>query len=371
MVSPSDHSDEPIIQLTYQIIEEAIKHNASDIHIESYESYCRVRYRRDGILFEAHSFSIDTALRLIARIKVLAKLNSAERRLPQDGRFHFQGLDIRVNSCPLLFGEKIVLRLLDLTKITLSIENIGLDDQQLPQFIKKISEPSGLILVTGPTGSGKTVTLYSAIHYLNAIDKNISTVEDPIEIQMAGINQVNIHPKIGLNFHTVLRTFLRQDPDIIMIGEIRDKETAEIAVQAALTGHLVLSTLHTKNAEDAFHRLNALGVPFYYLANAITLIVAQRLIRQLCAHCKAEDLSATEWGTTTHYQAVGCDHCFKGYHGRIGIFELLSIHPAQSSFITENKTIPSDPNHSLKNKALQKVINGVTSVAEIQRVLQT
>src|SRR3990167_4996825 len=251
---------EDLIDFADHIIEDALQKNASDIHIEPYEKTCRIRYRRDGLLYEVANAPLSTAFRLITRLKVLAKLDISARRLPQDGHFQFHQRDIRVNTCPTIFGEKMVLRLLDLTQISLNIEHFGFNEQQKKLFLHKISQPNGMILVTGPTGSGKTVTLYSALNYLNTAEKNISTVEDPVEIQLNGINQVNINSKIHLEFSTILRTLLRQDPDVVMVGEIRDKDTAEIAIQAAQTGHLVLSTLHTNSALETINRLQSMGI---------------------------------------------------------------------------------------------------------------
>jgi type IV pilus assembly protein PilB len=363
--------EEPLVQFVDNILKHAIQQSASDIHIEPYEHNCRIRYRQDGLLRETAEIPTQLALRIITRLKVLAKLDISERRLPQDGRFQFQQHDIRINICPTLFGEKIVLRLLNSSHLIHKISNLGLADSQLNLFLETISQPQGLILVTGPTGSGKTVTLYSALDYLNSEEKNISTVEDPIEIQLHGINQVNIHPKIGLQFSTVLRTLLRQDPDIIMIGEIRDLETAEIAIQAAQTGHLVFSTLHTNSAADAINRLNAMGIAEYNIKNSLSLIIAQRLIRKLCSYCKQpksyseETLNTMGFSgpyTSLHfYQAVGCQHCLQGYHGRTGIYELLPILKNQThlpEFI------------SLKQSGFNKALQGITSIMEINRVIQ-
>jgi type IV pilus assembly protein PilB len=371
--NPSNY-DEPLIKFVDQIISHAIHKSASDIHIEPYESYCRIRYRQNGLLYEITEIAAALATRLITRLKVMAQLNISERRLPQDGRFQITEalatIDVRVNTCPTLFGEKIVLRILDARNMTLAIDALGLSPPQLKLFKDKIDQPQGLILVTGPTGSGKTITLYSALNYLNTPTKNISTVEDPVEIRLAGINQVNIHAKIGLDFATALRTFLRQDPDVIMVGEIRDTETANIATQAALTGHLVLSTLHTNNAVATVARLNDLGVA----TDAMTLIIAQRLIRILCDACKQPDYSSKN---SLVFRAQGCQHCLHGYTGRTGIYELLEI-TADLVQLFKGK------NHSqmiqeylqrnafvtLDHAALTLVAQGKTSLKEMDRVLR-
>lgn len=352
--------DEPLIQFVDQLIRHALEQQASDIHIEPYESVCRVRYRQDGLLYEITEIPTHLATRLVTRLKVMAKLDISERRLPQDGRFQLHHIDIRINTCPILFGEKIVLRLLDIKKVSLSIKKLGFTEQQKSLFLDKISQPQGLILVTGPTGSGKTMTLYSALNFLNKTEKNISTVEDPVEIQLKGINQVNINPKINLHFATALRTFLRQDPDIIMVGEIRDTETAEIAIQAAQTGHLVLSTLHTNNAIEAITRLQSMGIAPYNIASSISLIIAQRLIRKLCDKCKA----------------IGCPHCLHGYQGRTGIYEFLPITPSIAESITSNATAATLKECAkqqgfltLREIGIEKVKQGITCFAEINRVI--
>jgi type IV pilus assembly protein PilB len=374
--------DEPLIRFVDHIIQHALQQSSSDIHIEPYETTCRIRYRKNGLLYEVAEVPVKMAARLVTRLKVMARLDIAERRLPQDGRFQQGEIDVRINTCPTLFGEKIVLRLLDGNKSALNIQDLGFSEQQQTLFIEKISQSQGLILVTGPTGSGKTITLYSAINNLNTIHKNISTVEDPIEIKLKGINQVNINPKINFHFATALRTFLRQDPDIIMVGEIRDPETAEIVVQAAQTGHLVLSTLHTNSAAEAITRLITMGIPSYNLTSSISLIIAQRLIRKLCPICKQpEELTLTarqKLGLSPNaiiYCAKGCQECLQGYESRFGIFELLSMDKTISKLIL-NQTDPENiitlakQNGfiSLREMALQKVNEGVTSLTEINRV---
>lgn len=370
--------DEPLIKFVDNIILHAFQQNISDIHIESYETICRIRYRKHGLLFLANEIPPQLAVRIATRLKVMAKLNIAEKRLPQDGRFQLENIDIRINICPTLFGEKIVLRLLNLTHISLDIHQLGLTDEQQTLFINKISRPQGMILVTGPTGSGKTVTLYSALNYLNNAEKNISTVEDPIEIRLDGINQVNINSKIGLDFSTVLRAFMRQDPDIIMIGEIRDPETAEIAVKASQTGHLVLSTLHTNSAIETITRLRALGIPSYNIAESVSLIIAQRLIRKLCDLCKIPEKLIHYAHLTTHknkvpdliYRAKGCSQCTQGYTKRMAIYELLPITEKISQSIQMDTRAILDGFVSLREIAIDHVLCGETSLAEINRVIQ-
>lgn len=382
----SANYDEPLIRFVDHTIKHALQQYASDIHIEHYEKNCRIRYRQDGILYEIAEIPINLAARLVTRLKVMGKLDISERRLPQDGRFQLHQIDIRINTCPTLFGEKVVLRLLDSKKVSLDINELGLNEIQKKQFLNKISEPQGLILVTGPTGSGKTVTLYSALHHLNMPDKNISTVEDPVEIQLKGINQVNINPKINLHFATALRTFLRQDPDIIMVGEIRDLETAEIAIQASQTGHLVLSTLHTNSAAEAITRFQTMGVAPYNIINSISIIIAQRLVRKLCLHCRQKENIPTqvlnEMGYTcdsnhlTLFRAVGCQHCLAGYKGRIGIYEFLPITESIAELIMKNENILTVISQakkegflSLRDAGFEKVMQGMTSISELNRVI--
>jgi len=351
--------DESITPFVDEMIYQAIKQSASDIHIEPYATQCRIRFRRDGILFLASDIPGDIMERFITRLKVMAKLDIAEKRLPQDGRFLFSGIDIRVNTCPTLYGEKIVLRLLNAKTFSLSIDALGLMEHQKKLFLEKVSQPHGLILVTGPTGSGKTVTLYSAIQYRNALDVNISTVEDPIEIQLAGINQINVNPKIGLGFANILRGLLRQDPDILMIGEIRDTETAEIAIQAAHTGHLVFSTLHTHRAKDVKTRLTAMGISNYHLTHSLSLIITQRLLRKLCDNCKEPDSTPhPQDQSITIYRAKSCKNCLNGYQGRIGIYEFLTMQGTQTSH-----------EDTLERSAFNKLAAGVTSLSEIHRIL--
>ncbi len=377
--------DEPLIKFVDNIIFHASQQNVSDVHIESYENCCRIRYRQHGILFLANEIPQPLATRIITRLKVMAKLNIAEKRLPQDGRFQLKNIDIRINTCPTQFGEKVVLRLLNSHYNSLELNQLGLKDNHLKLLIQNISRPQGMILVTGPTGSGKTVTLYSALNYLNKIEKNILTVEDPIEIRLPGINQVNINPKIGLDFSTVLRTFLRQDPDIIMLGEIRDIETAEIAIQASQTGHLVLSTLHTNSAIETITRMRAIGIPAYNIAESISLIIAQRLIRKLCDACKIpEKFNLNLFNIKNKkppeyiYKAKGCSHCFHGYKNRIAIYECLPMTEKISKAILAENDIHTllalakkEGFISLQDFAIDYLLEGSTTISEINRVLQS
>lgn len=377
------NEDEPFIKFTDQIIFNAVTQSASDIHIEFYEKYCRIRYRIDGLLHQVNELPGNLALRLSTRLKVMSQLDIAERRLPQDGRFQWRHVDVRINTCPTIHGEKIVLRLLDTNQLLLDYTLLGFNEQQRCLFQHKITAPHGLILVTGPTGSGKTVTLYSALNYLNTVKKNIVTIENPVEIQLPGINQININSKLHLDFSTMLRTILRQDPDIIMIGEIRDKETAETAIQAAETGHLVLSTIHTNSALETLHRFKSMRIAPYLFAKTLILIIAQRLIRILCDYCKQ-----LEWVTqSVHdhiidqskptYRARGCQHCFDGYRGRTGIYEFFSVTEKISELILSNASLPILEKEAIRSgftslyaAGVEKIINGTTSFMEIQRVLQ-
>lgn len=376
-VHETEKNDEPVISFVDSLIQEAIFKRISDIHIEPYAHHCRIRFRRDGLLHEVAHLPQHLTGRVITRLKIMANLNIAERRLPQDGRIQLNTenkIDIRINTCPTLYGEKIVLRLLDVTNLNLEIDTLGLLPSQKELLLTKLSQPQGLILVTGPTGSGKTFTLYSALHYLNQIEKNISSVEDPVEIELKGINQVNVNAKIGLSFSTVLRTFLRQDPDVMMIGEIRDTDAATIAMQAAQTGHLVLSTLHTNSALESLVRLQAMKIPSYHLVNSISLLVGQRLIRKLCEHCKIPD---KKFSAQKYFCAVGCDECYQGYQGRTGIFELIPITEKIAEHISTNttlkpllNTIKQEGFLTLWEVGLEKVKSGITSYAELIRVVE-
>ena len=387
----SDIDDAPVVRFVNKILLDAIKKGASDIHFEPYEKTFRIRTRQDGILKEVASPPNNIANKLTSRIKVMSRMNISERRIPQDGRIKMalsksRAIDFRVNTCPTLYGEKIVLRILDPTSAQVGIEQLGFDPLQRKHFLEAIKKPYGMILVTGPTGSGKTVSLYTALNLLNEPDINISTAEDPVEITVAGINQVNVNPKTGLSFATALRAFLRQDPDIIMVGEIRDLETAEISVKAAQTGHLVLSTLHTNDAPQTLNRLNQMGIPPYNIAASVLLIMAQRLARKLCEKCKQieqlpaetlmkEGFSEEESQDLKTYKAVGCDSCANGYKGRVGIFQVMPISEAMESLIiqggsTKELEIQSAKEGilTLRESGLGKIKAGITSIAEINRI---
>ena len=365
-----DLTDEaPIVKYVEKLFSDAINQKASDIHIETEEHGLKIRFRIDGILYDSAKLSEHLAPRVIAHLKVLAQLDMTERRLPQDGRLSIvlnytdNKIDCRLSSCPTLHGEKVVLRLLNNTKNALNTQDLGFSDYQHTLFLRYIQKPQGMIIVTGPTGSGKTVTLYSALHVLNKPDINILSVEDPVEIDLPGINQVPINDKINLTFSSVLRTFLRQDPDIIMVGEMRDLETADIAIKAAQTGHLVLSTLHTNSAAETLTRLLHMGIPAYHIASSVTLIIAQRLIRVLCCYCHGQ----------FHR---GCSHCQKGFLGRIGIYELLPITPAIAELILKNpdpmtleKTARQEGMQTLYENGLEKVAAEITTMNELLSVV--
>lgn len=386
-----EEDDQQIIRYVDQVLTQAIKENASDIHFENYEKYSRVRMRIDGILYDRFNPSFSASQRIISRLKVLANLDIAEKRLPQDGRFTFKNEEIsrdcRISTCPTLYGEKVVLRILDNSEQSLNIDELGFELEQKQLFLQAIQQPQGMILVTGPTGSGKSLTLYSALNLLNSDDKNVCSVEDPVEIQIPGINQVNIQPKIGLTFSTSLRTFLRQDPDVIMVGEIRDLETAEIAVKAAHTGHLVFSTLHTNSAAETLTRLLNMGIASFNIASALNLVIAQRLLRRLCPHCKIQKhyansilleqgFNSAELNNLILYTAQGCEQCTKGYKGRLGIFEFLQINAEISTLILNHA--PATEIHkkakilgmlSLRQNALNKIRQGLTSLEEVNLIL--
>ncbi|WPL17145.1 Type II traffic warden ATPase [Thiorhodovibrio winogradskyi] len=384
--------DAPIVRYVNKILVDAISSGTSDIHFEPYEKSCRVRFRQDGLLHEVANPPLSIAGRLISRLKVMSRMNIAERRVPQDGRIKLKlsrtrDIDFRVNTLPTLYGEKVVLRILDSSAANVGIESLGMDEKQRKDFMSSIDKPYGMILVTGPTGSGKTVTLYSALNILNKPEINISTVEDPVEIQVPGINQVNLNPKSGLTFAEALRAFLRQDPDIVMVGEIRDLETAEIAVKAAQTGHLVLSTLHTNDAPQSLTRLANMGVPPFNIASSVLLIMAQRLARKLCPVCRqAEHIPAEallEEGFTqeevdegvTIYRPVGCNQCNNGYKGRVGIFQIIKVSEEMGRLIMEGgnsiqlaKQAKTEGYADLRQSGLRKVKAGVTSLEELNRV---
>ncbi|VAW80728.1 Type IV fimbrial assembly, ATPase PilB [hydrothermal vent metagenome] len=387
----TDIDDTPVVRFVNKVLLDAINKGASDIHIEPYEHEFRIRFRQDGVLHEVANPPVSMATRLVSRIKVMSKMDIAERRAPQDGRIKMKlskkrAIDFRVSSCPTLFGEKIVMRILDPTSAQLGIDALGYEDDQKELYMSALNKPYGMILVTGPTGSGKTVSLYTGLNILNTADRNISTCEDPVEINLSGINQCHMNPKAGLTFATALRAFLRQDPDIIMVGEIRDLETAEIAIKAAQTGHMVMSTLHTNDAPQTLTRLANMGVPSYNIASSVNLIIAQRLARRLCSNCKKpadvpkhalleEGFKEEDIESIKLYEAVGCDQCADGYKGRVGIYQVMPITEAMGRIIMEggNAIQLGDQARSegipdLRESGLKKVSLGVTSLEEINRV---
>ncbi len=388
----SEVDDTPVVRFVNKMLLDAIKKGASDIHFEPYEKSYRVRQRIDGVLLEVAKPPLAMSNKLCARIKVMSRMDTAERRVPQDGRIKLKisknkAIDFRVNTCPTLFGEKIVLRILDPSSATLGIDALGYEPEQKELYMKALANPYGMILVTGPTGSGKTVSLYTGLNILNTVDTNISTAEDPCEINLEGINQVNVNDKVGLTFESALRAFLRQDPDIIMVGEIRDLQTAEIAIKAAQTGHMVMSTLHTNDAPLTLARLVNMGVPPFNIASAVSLIIAQRLARRLCNHCKEKvDIPRTaliEEGFTEEqintnpdlFKAVGCDQCNDGFKGRVGIYQVMPISDAigriimaGGSYIEVADQAKKDGVANLRQSAIKKVVAGVTSLEEINRV---
>ncbi len=388
----SEADDTPVVRFVNRVLLDAINRGASDIHFEPYEKFIRVRFRQDGILHEIARPPNNLATRMIARLKVMSNMDIAERRVPQDGRIKMnlskkRAIDFRVNSLPTLYGEKVVLRILDPSSAMLGIDALGYEDDQKQLFLKAIHRPQGMVLVTGPTGSGKTVSLYTALNILNTNERNISTAEDPVEIQLAGINQVNVNDKTGMTFARALRAFLRQDPDIVMVGEIRDLETAEIAIKAAQTGHMVLSTLHTNDAPQTLNRLANMGVAPYNIASAVILIIAQRLARRLCEHCKepldvpTEALQAEGFSEAqiadgiTVYRPKGCEKCTGGYKGRVGIYEVMPISEDMGRLImTGGNAIDladqaaSEGVRNLRKSGLIKVLQGTTSLEEVNRV---
>ncbi|CAM5194287.1 type IV-A pilus assembly ATPase PilB [Alishewanella longhuensis] len=387
----ADKEDQPIITFINKILLDAIRKGASDLHFEPYEKQYRIRFRIDGILTEVASPPVALSTRLSARLKVMSRLDIAEKRVPQDGRIKLKisakkSIDFRVSTLPTLWGEKIVMRILDSDSAMLGIDVLGYEPEQKQRYLDALAQPQGMILVTGPTGSGKTVSLYTGIAILNTEETNISTAEDPVEINLPGINQVQVNPRAGLTFASALKAFLRQDPDVVMVGEIRDLETAEIAIKAAQTGHLVLSTLHTNSAPETLTRLLNMGVPAYNVASSISLIIAQRLARRLCPKCKVqEDIPHAELirqgfreeqlANITIFKPVGCDHCTNGYKGRVGIYEVMPISQRMADIIMENGNsldIASQAQregiNNLRQSGLIKAAAGVTSLAEVNRV---
>ena len=391
-VDTNDVDDAPIVKYVNKMLLDAIRGGASDVHFEPYEKTYRVRYRTDGILKEMSRPSIKLAPKISARVKIMAQLDISERRVPQDGRIKMKlsktkAIDFRVNTLPTLWGEKIVLRILDPSQAKLGIDALGYEEDQKKLYMDALAQPQGMILVTGPTGSGKTVSLYTGLNILNTADINISTAEDPAEINLEGINQVNVNNRVGLGFAEALRAFLRQDPDVIMVGEIRDLETANIAIKAAQTGHLVLSTLHTNSAAETLTRMMNMGVPAFNIATSVSLIVAQRLGRRLCSACKQpgdvpKDVLLTEGFTQEQidtgfklYHPKGCDKCNGGYKGRVGIYEVVKVTETLASMIMEEassikiaKQAEAEGFRNLRHSALLKVMEGVTSLEEANRV---
>jgi type IV pilus assembly protein PilB len=391
-VQRDDIEDAPVVRFVNKVLLDAIKRGASDVHFEPYEKYFRVRTRLDGILSEVAQPPVILANKVCARLKVMSRMDIAERRVPQDGRIKMRlsknrAIDFRVNTCPTLFGEKVVLRILDPASAKLGIEMLGYEDHQRLLYEKHLAKPYGMILVTGPTGSGKTVSLYTGLNVLNTVDRNISTAEDPSEINLPGVNQVNVNPKVGLTFASALKAFLRQDPDVIMVGEIRDLETAEIAIKAAQTGHLVLSTLHTNDAPRTLTRLVDMGVKPYAIATSVSLIIAQRLARRLCDNCKEvrdvprealekegftdDDLKSS----LTIFGPKGCKSCNDGYKGRLGLFQVMEVSETMGRIIMEGGNAlqiadqaTSEGVIDLRRAGLNKVKDGVTSLEEINRV---
>ena len=391
-IAGQDADDAPVVRFVNKMLLDAIKGGSSDLHFEPYEKIYRVRLRTDGILREVARPPIHLASRIAARLKVMASMDISERRKPQDGRIKMRisktkAIDFRVNTLPTLWGEKVVMRILDPSSAQMGIDALGYEPDQKILYMEALKQPQGMILVTGPTGSGKTVSLYTGLNILNTVDINISTAEDPVEINMEGINQVNVNPKQGLDFAQALRSFLRQDPDVIMVGEIRDLETAEMAIQAALTGHLVLSTLHTNDAPSAISRLLELGVPHYLIKATVLGVMAQRLVRTLCPHCKAPtQLEEDDWQSLTRpwqapmpsgaQRAVGCLECRDtGYRGRAGVYEILVLNDglkahihADTDLLALRRQAFKDGMRSLRLSGAQKVAAGLTTVEEVLRV---
>ena len=388
----SNIDDTPVVKFINGMLFSAIKMGASDLHFEPYEKRYRVRFRVDGMLKEIKSPPVSWERKISARVKVMSKLDTSERRVPQDGRIKLKiskkkSIDFRVSTCPTLFGEKVVMRILDSDSAKLGIDMLGYEPEQKQLYLDALANPYGMILVTGPTGSGKTVSLYTGLNILNTEGTNINTAEDPVEINLEGINQVNVNPKVGLDFDAALKSFLRQDPDIIMVGEIRDLGTASIAVKAAQTGHMVMSTLHTNDAPQTIARLMNMGVPPFNLATALNLIIAQRLGRRLCEKCKTvEDVPnevLVEEGFTeeqikegiTLYKAVGCDACAEGYKGRVGIYQVMPVTEDMGKIIMAEGSAydiadqaQKEGINDIRQSALLKAIQGVTSLTEINRV---
>ena len=389
-LSRADADDAPIVRFVHKMLVDAINQGASDIHFEPYEKTFRVRYRKDGELRTVATPPVQLAPRISARLKVMSRLDLAERRVPQDGRIKLmlsktKAIDFRVSTCPILYGEKVVCRILDPSSTTVGVDALGFEPDQKEHYLSALARPQGMILVTGPTGSGKTVTLYTGLNILNTEDLNISTAEDPVEMNITGINQVNVNPKQGLEFSGALRAFLRQDPDVVMVGEIRDLETAEIAIKAAQTGHLVLSTLHTNDAPQTVTRLINIGVAAYNVSSSVNLIIAQRLARKLCSYCRRpvdiphqelirNGFKPEELDDLTIYEAVGCEQCDRGYKGRSGIFQVMPFTEAMGRILMEGGSVHNIADQAkkegikdLRESALKKVKDGVIDLLEANR----
>ncbi len=392
-VNAGGAEDAPVVKFVNKMLLDAIRMGASDLHFEPYEKSYRVRFRVDGVLQIMSRPPIQLAGKIAARLKVMSQMDISERRAPQDGRIKLKisktkAIDFRVNSCPTLFGEKLVLRILDPSSAMLGIDALGYEPDQKELFLEALDKPQGMLLITGPTGSGKTVSLYTGLNILNTPETNISTAEDPVEINLEGINQVNVNPKVGLTFASALKAFLRQDPDIVMVGEIRDLETAEIAIKAAQTGHMVLSTLHTNSAPETLTRLRNMGVASFNIATSVNLVIAQRLARRLCKACKRPvnipKQSLLEMGFTEEdlanpdnviYEAVGCSECREGYKGRVGIYEVMKVYPEIARIIMEDGNAIQIKDAALKlgfrdlrRSGIMKVLQGTTSIQEMYRV---
>jgi type IV pilus assembly protein PilB len=393
ILNTSDPEDGPIVKYVNKVLLDAIKKGVSDLHFEPYEKIFRIRFRGDGMLFEYDRKPLAICGRLVSRIKVMSKLDIAERRVPQDGRIKLKlsktrAIDFRINTCPTLFGEKVVMRILDPTVAQMGIEKLGFEPEQQELFVRAINRPYGMVLVTGPTGSGKTVSLYTGLNIINTIDRNISTAEDPVEITVEGINQVNVNPKAGLTFAAALKAFLRQDPDVIMIGEIRDIETASIAVKAAQTGHMVLSTLHTNDAPQTINRLMQMGLEPFNIVAAVNLVMAQRLTRRLCVHCKAKadypeefllhfGFKPKQLEGLTIYKPVGCDQCNEGYKGRVGMYQVMPMTERLKALILakgnamEIAALAAEEGvNDLRRSGILKIMQGITTIEEVDRVTE-
>ena len=382
--------DTPVVKFVNKMLLMAIKGGSSDLHFEPYEKVYRVRFRTDGVLNEVTRPPVSLGARIASRLKIMSAMDISERRKPQDGRIKMRlsktkSIDFRVNTLPTLWGEKVVLRILDSSSAKMGIDALGYEEEQKARYLAALAQPQGMILVTGPTGSGKTVSLYTGLNILNTTERNISTAEDPVEINLEGINQVNVNPKQGMDFSQALRAFLRQDPDVIMVGEIRDLETASIAVKAAQTGHLVLSTLHTNSAADTLTRLQNMGIPSFNIATSVSLIIAQRLARRLC-RCKVKvDIpreTLIEEGFTEEqaenaqiFGPNGCDNCNNGYKGRVGIYEVVAITPgmqhiimAEGNSLEISQKAQEEGFNNLRQSGILKALEGITSLEEINRV---